>query len=160
MDVKFPVSSYRKLFDYRCFMAAGHSPAVGVQLKAEFVKPGRPQVIKTILLVDDDPNYLKSAQQLLRDYNVKVVAVDPGLPIREQGLKLVAEHNPELVVMDGQMFNTSGPELVKELRDLKYKGYIAANSASGKKNKEMMGVGADFVIPGKGFFNFLGYLKA
>ena len=160
MDVKFPVSSYRKLFDYRCFMAAGHSPAVGVQLKAEFVKPGWPQVIKTILLVDDNPGYLAVAQMILKDLNIKVIAVDPAFPIREQVLRLIEAHKPDLIIMDGEMPDVSGLELVKELRgNIKYEGYIAANSASNKQMREMERVGADFSIAWKVISNLLGYFK-
>jgi len=145
--------------DYRCFTCV-EQPAAGVRLKAEYLKPGRPGAIKTILLVDDDPGFINIALQMLENYSVKVVAVDTKLLIREQVFKLVNEHKPDLIVMDGQMPDVLGVELVKELRqNFGYHGYIAANSLSGKQMRMMMEEGADFKIENKRFFKFLGYLE-
>lgn len=160
MDVKFPVSSYGKPFDCRCFMAANRPSATGVQLKAELAKPSRRQVIKTILLVDDNPGYLEIAQMILKDLNIKIVAVDPGLMIREQVIRLIEEHKPDMIVMDGEMPGVSGVELVRELREkFKYNGYIAANSSSNRQMREMERVGADFSIPEKVIFNLLAFFE-
>ena len=152
-------------WDYRCFIRAGQpaqtGPNVaGVRLKNEFARPGRPEIIRTILLVDDDPQYLEAAQLILRDLNLKVVTVDPAYQIREQVIRLIEEHKPDLIVMDGEMPDVSGVELVWELREkLKYNGYIAANSYSANHMREMERMGADFRITAKVFFNFLGYLE-
>ena len=146
--------------DHRCFMRV-EQPVAGLRLKAEYLKPGRPEVIKTILLVDDDSNFLKMALLLIDKYSVKVVATDTKLLIREQVFNLINEHKPDLIVVDGQMPDISGSQLVKELRqNFGYSGYIAANSSSGEQMMGMMEEGADFMIESKIFFNFLGYLEA
>jgi len=158
MEIRFKPRTLS--LDPRCFMCT-EQPVTGVRLKAGYLKPGRPEVVKTILLVDDNSDFLKTARLILDEYAVKVVAVDPTLLIREQVFKLVNEHKPDLVVMDGLMPDVLGVELIKELRqNIGYHGYIAANSSSGKQTSRMMQEGADFSILDKNIYDLLNHFDA
>ncbi|MBI5399183.1 response regulator [Candidatus Saganbacteria bacterium] len=126
-------------------------PQGALRIKAASAKPGRPEIIRTILVVDDNPNILELYQGLIQgelDDSVKVVTVNQQQPIKDQVLALAAEQKIDLIFMDNDMPGISGLELGKLLRDNGYSGYIAANSSA--VNAMMIALGiADFANPMK-----------
>jgi len=118
----------------------------GLKLKPKFIKPDRPQFIKTILLVEDDLMILKMIPRLLGRISDKleVLKVDPALPIPKQAHDLCWE--ADLVIMDGNLPGVLGSDLVSGIRASGYKGYIFANSSSPLQQEAMILAGADMML--------------
>ena len=68
--------------------------------------------MQTILIVDDEPNYLVVLTELLREEGYDVFTAQSG----EEGLKIVKEIGIDLVVTDMRMPGTGGLSLVKEIK--------------------------------------------
>ncbi len=66
----------------------------------------------TILVVDDEPNYLVVISELLREEGFEVFTAENG----EDGLKAVRENDLDLVITDMQMPGMSGLDLLKSLK--------------------------------------------
>lgn len=156
MEIKFRGAP--AIFSRGCFMtgAAGGGGRRGISLRAEFSKTGRPEIIRKILLVDDDGPILRATTRILRELDLSVVAVDPSGPktIKEQVLNFVAAGGIDLIVMDGHLPGASGAAITKELRSTGYQGYIFANSSDPKAQDKILTAGADFTIPNKNIFQF------
>jgi len=142
-----------KCFGPRMFLSpdfqasgGGSAPLKGYKLKPEYTKPGRPEIIRKILVVDDEPLILNMVRRTFRGYNLEMVFVDPAKPIKEQVLDSVAKGDIDLIIMDGKMPGTSGPELTRILRENGFAGYIAANTNMPEIEIEMLDEGADFAI--------------
>ncbi|WP_296834642.1 response regulator [Butyrivibrio sp.] len=86
---------------------------------------------KTILVVDDDPNYLAIVREWLKD-NFKVFMVNSGL----QAIKWLGKNKVDLILLDHEMPVTSGPQVLEMLRsDEETKG-IPVMFLTGKSDKE------------------------
>ena len=68
--------------------------------------------MKTILVVEDNPQNLKLAQLILERGGYRVIAATHG----EQGLTLAREQLPDLIVMDVQMPGIDGLSATRLLR--------------------------------------------
>lgn len=66
----------------------------------------------TILIVDDEPNILLSLEFLMRQAGYQVHCAENG----EQALAAVAEHKPDLILLDAMMPQKNGFEVCQELR--------------------------------------------
>lgn len=123
----------------------------GRKLIPFLIKPGRPEMIRTMLVVDDCAAYLRGIKRFSEALGVNVLIVDPEdptRPIKAQTLGL-AKHDVDLIVMDGEMPGPHGAELIRALRDQGFTGYITANSDQEKELEDMLAAGADFKIRGK-----------
>jgi CheY-like chemotaxis protein len=150
------------IFTGRCLMVEPAKPAKreGVKFKPEFAKPGRPEVIKKILVVDDNSAVLEATLEYLsfKCQNCQNRAVDPKLPIRPQVISLVNDLCPDLIVLDGSMPGVTGEELTRELRDpsgRNFPGYILANTDRYRMRDAMLLAGADFWVPEKLLASYL-----
>jgi CheY-like chemotaxis protein len=121
----------------------------GIRVKPQFIKPGRPEVIKRIQVVDDNSNVLEAALEFFSLYKCWCRAVDPRKPIGPQVFSSIIKFKPDLIIMDGEMPDNTGTELIRELRTQQYPGYIAAYSANEEMNRSMLTAGADFALWGK-----------
>ena len=66
---------------------------------------------KRILLVDDDPTFLKMLQGWLHEkYNI--TAVKSGM----QAITYLANHTPDLILLDYDMPITPGPQVMEMIR--------------------------------------------
>jgi len=77
----------------------------------------RPKILrhpnmKTILVVDDEPNYRLILSELLKDEGYEVFAADSG----ETAMKVVRETDLDLVITDMRMPGISGMELLNEVK--------------------------------------------
>ena len=68
--------------------------------------------MKTILIVDDEPNYLIVLTELLREEGYDVFTAQCG----EEGLKVVKEIDLDLVITDMRMPGLGGLALLKEIK--------------------------------------------
>jgi DNA-binding response OmpR family regulator len=71
--------------------------------------------MKTILIVDDDPDVLDSLKRILRVNEYKVFTASNG----EECLEKVNEYNPDLVLLDIMMPGMPIDEVVKQIKDTK-----------------------------------------
>ena len=68
--------------------------------------------LKTILLVDDEPNQIATLESLLTQRGYKVISAGNG----EQGVLKAVEFQPNLVILDIMMPKMDGTEVAEILR--------------------------------------------
>jgi two-component system NtrC family response regulator len=89
--------------------------------------------MKTILIVDDEPNYLVVLTELLREEGYDVFTAQCG----EEGLKIVKEIDLDLVITDMKMPGMDGLALVEEIK-FYYKNLpVIMITACGEKGKAL-----------------------
>lgn len=66
----------------------------------------------TILVIDDEPQIRKLLEISLVSNKYKVLEADNG----KMGILLAANHNPDLILLDIQLPDTNGHEVLKELK--------------------------------------------
>jgi two-component system nitrogen regulation response regulator NtrX len=66
----------------------------------------------TILVVDDEPNILQTVEGILTDEGFEVLTAGQG----DQALKIVAEENPDLVLLDIALPGADGLEILQEMK--------------------------------------------
>ncbi len=62
----------------------------------------------TLLIVDDEPNVLKSLKRLLIDTDYKIITAESG----EEGLKAFEKHIIEIVISDYRMPEMNGVDFL------------------------------------------------
>ena len=67
----------------------------------------------TILVVDDNLQNLELLQAYLEDLNCKVISAEDGV----QAMRAVAEHGPDLILLDIMMPKMSGFEVCRRLKE-------------------------------------------
>ena len=70
-------------------------------------------VLKTILIVDDEPDIVKFLDSLLRDHGFDTITAANGL----EGHDKAASKNPDLIILDMSMPEKSGVKLYSELQE-------------------------------------------
>lgn len=86
---------------------------------------------KTILIVDDDPNYMSVVREWLKD-KYKVAMANSGL----QALKWLGKNKADLILLDYEMPVTSGPQVLEMLRSESETKDIPVMFLTGKSDKE------------------------
>jgi len=66
----------------------------------------------TVLIVDDNPQNVELLQAFLESLPVKIVTAGDGI----EALKTVAEHNPDLILLDIMMPHMSGFQVCRKLK--------------------------------------------
>ncbi|MBP98024.1 hypothetical protein CMK18_18890 [Candidatus Poribacteria bacterium] len=79
----------------------------------------------TILVIDDDSNICWAFEQFLQDLNYNVLIASNS----EDGLRLAAEHQPDLVLLDVQLPGMSGLEALQQFKSLHTKMQVVVMSA-------------------------------
>jgi len=99
-----------------------------------------PATTATILVVDDEVQIRRALKSLLAARHYSVLLAENG----EQGLELVADHSPDLVILDLTMPGMSGLEVCRELRGW-YRGPILILSVRGEEKDKIaaLDLGAD-----------------
>ena len=86
---------------------------------------------KTILIVDDDPNYLALVREWLKS-SYKIAMANSGL----QALKWLGKNKADLILLDYEMPVTSGPQVLEMLRSDCETRDIPVMFLTGKGDKE------------------------
>ena len=86
---------------------------------------------KSILVVDDDPNYLSIVREWLKD-TYKVYMANSGL----QAIKWLGKNSVDLILLDHEMPVTSGPQVLEMLRSDEETKSIPVMFLTGKGDKE------------------------
>ncbi len=96
-----------------------------------FKKSAAGEFKKSILVVDDDPQYLTMVRQWLKDtYNVSMA--NSGL----QAIKWLGNNKVDLILLDHEMPVTSGPRVLEMLRSEEETRSIPVIFLTGKGDKE------------------------
>lgn len=100
---------------------------------------------KTILLVDDEPEYLEQMKQLLEDRGIIVLIAEYAGEAKE-----VAEEHSEIAMtfMDGLV--GAAFTLTKELKQMQAGGILVAHSSDEGVNHYMQEDGCDLVLQKRG----------
>jgi len=67
----------------------------------------------TVLIVDDNPQNVELLQAFLESLPVKIVTAGDGV----EALRMVAEHNPDLILLDIMMPHMSGFQVCRKLKN-------------------------------------------
>ncbi len=86
---------------------------------------------RSILVIDDDPNYLGLVREWLKD-SYKVAMVSSGL----QGIKWLGKNKADLILLDYEMPVNSGPQVLEMLRGDENTKSIPVMFLTGKSDKE------------------------
>lgn len=69
--------------------------------------------MKTVLIIDDEPNVIETIRELLVTNNYTVCSACDG----QEGLRLARNIRPDLIICDIAMPGLTGYEVIKELRN-------------------------------------------
>ena len=72
-------------------------------------------MVKTILVVDDEPDIRDSVRMILEKNGYKVITAEDG----DQCLNKLQETTPDLILLDIMMPGTPVTEIVKQIKDVK-----------------------------------------
>lgn len=101
------------------------------RISAEYLeKVAAGEFKKKILIVDDDPNYLKLVREWLKDY-FKVSMANSGL----QAIKWLGNNKVDLILLDHEMPVTTGPQVLEMLRSDTETRDIPVMFLTGKNDK-------------------------
>lgn len=100
---------------------------------------------KTVLIVDDDPNYLGLVREWLKD-KYKVAMANSGL----QAIKWLGKNKADLILLDYEMPVTTGPQVLEMLRSDSETRDIPVMFLTGKGDKES--VMAVLALKPEGYF--------
>ncbi len=102
---------------------------------------GNGNAVETILIIEDDPSILLGLKKNLQFEGYNVMHASDG----EEGLELVFQSQPDLVILDIMLPNISGFEICKAIRKKNLKVPIIMLTAKDKEIDKIMGLdlGAD-----------------
>lgn len=87
---------------------------------------------QTVLIIDDEADIRTFLTVALRKAGYATLAAKNG----DEGLQMVIEHKPDLIVLDLMMPRKSGPDLYRNLVDQKELGEIPVIIVSGLSGKK------------------------
>ncbi|MDR2730944.1 MAG: response regulator [Treponema sp.] len=100
---------------------------------------------KTILAVDDTPFFLTTLKNILQDTEYKLICVTSG----GDALKFLEKHHPDLLLLDIEMPEMNGYELVANIRKSGEKARIIFLTGNAKRENVVRAVeagAADFIV--------------
>jgi len=99
-------------------------------------------MMKTVLLVDDDPDQLTVFGALFEDEGMKVIAVGSAT----ECLRVLAGQTVDCVVTDIAMPNFGGAELIRSIRAVSQIPIIAITAALEDREEAVLSAGADLFL--------------
>lgn len=115
----------------RTFKRPFDAKYVAEELKAVAEVASENRLGKRILLVDDDPTFLKMLQGWLSD-KYRITAVKSGM----QAITYLANHTPDLILLDYDMPITPGPQVMEMIRSEISAAEIPIIFLTGKSDRE------------------------
>ena len=100
--------------------------------------------MNTILVVDDEPNYLVVLSELLKEEGFEVFTAQSG----EDGLKIAKENDLDLIITDMRMPGMDGLELLKTVKSFNHDLPVIMVTAFGEVEKAVVAMKA-------GAYNYL-----
>src|SRR3989454_4733060 len=76
-------------------------------------RPDAPQMVKTVLIVEDNELNMKLFHDLLDAHGYNILQTKDGM----EALDIAREHRPDLILMDIQLPEVSGLEVTKWLKE-------------------------------------------
>ncbi len=131
LDVQYIVDRYPGDLIYKTFIRPLDNDAFAATVKELFDKVSAGEFKKSILVVDDDPNYLGLVREWLKD-TYKVAMVNSGL----QALKWLGKNKADLILLDHEMPVTNGPQVLEMLRSDPETSSIPVMFLTGKGDKQ------------------------
>ena len=116
---------------YRTFQRPVDNEEYAKTVSEYFEKMDSGEFKKSILIVDDDPQYLSLVRQWLKD-TYKVSMANSGL----QAIKFLGKNKVDLILLDHEMPVTSGPQVLEMLRADTETKNIPVMFLTGKSDKE------------------------
>lgn len=116
---------------YRVFKRPFDAKYIADELKAVAKVASENRLGKRILLVDDDPTFLKMLQGWLSD-KYRITAVKSGM----QAITYLANHTPDLILLDYDMPITPGPQVMEMIRSEFNASEIPIIFLTGKSDRE------------------------
>ncbi len=116
---------------YKTFIRPVDNDALINSITMLFVKMEAGEFKKSILVVDDDPNYLGLVREWLKD-TYKVSMANSGL----QAIKWLGKNRVDLILLDHEMPVTSGPRVLEMLRSDEETKDIPVMFLTGKSDKK------------------------
>jgi CheY-like chemotaxis protein len=116
---------------YKVFPRPVDNAAYVKTITEYFEKEKNGEFKKSILIVDDDPNYLGLVREWLKD-TYKVFMANSGL----QAIKWLGRNTVDLILLDHEMPVTSGPQVLEMLRSDEETKSIPVMFLTGKSDKE------------------------
>ena len=116
---------------YRSFSRPVDNTKFVDEVKEYFSKADAGEFRKSILIVDDDPQYLTMVREWLKG-TYKVAMANSGL----QAIKWLGKNKVDLILLDHEMPVTSGPQVLEMLRSDSETRDIPVMFLTGKSDKE------------------------
>ena len=116
---------------HRVFKRPFDAKYVAEELKAVAEVASENRLGKRILLVDDDPTFLKMLQGWLSD-KYRITAVKSGM----QAITYLANHSPDLILLDYDMPITPGPQVMEMIRSEFNASEVPIIFLTGKSDRE------------------------
>ena len=116
---------------HRIFKRPFDAKYVAEELSAVAAVASENRLGKRILLVDDDPTFLKMIQGWLSD-KYRITAVKSGM----QAITYIAKHKPDLILLDYDMPITPGPQVMEMIRSEFDSSEIPIIFLTGKSDRE------------------------
>ncbi len=115
----------------RVFKRPFDAKYIADELKAVAKVASENRLGKRILLVDDDPTFLKMLQGWL-SHKYRITAVKSGM----QAITYLAKHSPDLILLDYDMPITPGPQVMEMIRSEFNASEIPIIFLTGKSDRE------------------------
>ncbi|WP_022754281.1 response regulator [Butyrivibrio fibrisolvens] len=131
LDLEHFVGKIPEHLVYTTFSRPVDNAAYTREITNYFDKINSGEFKKSILVVDDDANYLAIVREWLKD-TYKVFMVNSGL----QAIKWLGKNTVDLILLDHEMPVTSGPQVLEMLRSDDETKNIPVMFLTGKSDKE------------------------
>ncbi len=131
IDIDFVCDHIPREIIYKAFARPVDNNNFTKTITDYFSKRDSGEFKKSILVVDDDPQFLSLVRQWLKD-TYKVSMVGSGL----QALKFLGKNKVDLILLDHEMPVTSGPKVLEMLRSDEETKDIPVMFLTGKSDKE------------------------
>ncbi|MBO4459000.1 MAG: response regulator [Butyrivibrio sp.] len=131
IDLNNVMNHFRSDLIFKTFYRPINNDEFVKSIKEFFDKSEAGEYRKSILIVDDDPQYLALVRQWLKD-TYRVFMANSGL----QAIKYLGKSKVDLILLDHEMPVTSGPQVLEMLRSDPETSSIPVIFLTGKSDKE------------------------